>query len=270
MVPRTILVVDTDPVFRGSLTDILNRAGYNAHAAADNRSAISVAKSLGTEIDLLVVSMALPDVKGDVLVKTIAINQKKIIKVIASTSVFSEFDLASRDTFEHDAAITKESGDAAPANAAKWLLTVRGLLGEQVDSASEPSLCIILLADDNHAVRRLTKDILHRVGYQVLEADDGGSALALARKIGGNVDLLITDVRMPRMDGPALAKAFRKAYYAVPVLYTSGFTEGLEAKDLNDSEQGFAFLEKPFPASVLLETVSRMLKQPATSLTFTA
>ncbi len=268
--PKTILVVDTDPVFRTSLTDILNRAGYNAHAAADNRSAISVAKSLGTEIDLLVVNMALPDVKGDVLIKTIAINQKKIIKVIASSSVFSEFDLASRDTFEHDAGITKESGDAAPANAAKWLLTVRGLLGEQAGSASEPSLCIILLVDDNHAVRRLTKDILHRVGYQVLEADDADSALALARKIGGNVDLLVTDVEMPRMDGRALGKAIREAYSTVPVIYISGFTDGGNVKDLNDPEQGFAFVGKPFQPGVLLETVSRMLKQPAASLTFTA
>ena len=257
--PRTILVVDPNPAFRTSLTDILNQAGYKAYAATDNRSAISVAKSLGTEIDLLVVNVALPDVKGDVLIKTIAINQKKIIKVIASTSVFSESDLASRDTFEHDAGITKESGDVAPANGAKWLLTVRGLLGEQADSAGGPSHCIILLVDDDAAVRHLTKALLQREGYQVLEAVDGNNALALARKIGGNVDLLITDVRMPEMDGPALGKAFRKAYSTVPVIYISGFTEGLEVKELHDFEHGFAFVGKPFQPNVLLETVSRML-----------
>src|SRR5437667_426253 len=112
MTTGTILVVDNDTVFRNRLTHILNRAGYKAYGAPNNRSAMGLAESLGTEeIDLLVVNMAIPDIKGDVLIKSIAIKQKKIIKVIASTALFSEFDLTPRDSFKHDARITKESGD---------------------------------------------------------------------------------------------------------------------------------------------------------------
>ena len=63
------------------------------------------------------------------------------------------------------------------------------------------------------------------------------------------------------MDGPALAKAFRKAYYTVPVIYISGFTQDPDLTGLHDPEQGFAFIQKPFAPKVLLETVVRMLHQ---------
>jgi DNA-binding response OmpR family regulator len=71
MASNTILVVDADSVFRTSLTDILTSAGYKAHGASDNRSAVSLAESLGTEIDLMIVNMALPDISGNTLIDSI-------------------------------------------------------------------------------------------------------------------------------------------------------------------------------------------------------
>jgi CheY-like chemotaxis protein len=263
MASKTIVVVDGDSVFRTSLTDILNRAGYNAHGSSDNRSAISLAESLGSEVDLMVVNMALPDISGDTLIDSIAVGQKTTIKVIASSSIFLQGDGA-RDSFQSDAGITKEAF-GVPAIAAKWLLTVRGLLGELADAAPVPLHSVILLADDDASVRHFVKTLLNREGYQVLEASDGHGALALARKIGGNIDLLVTDVEMPGMDGRALGKAIREAYSAVPVIYISGFTEDPRVQDLHDPEQGFAFVGKPFQPKVLLETVAGMLKQVPTS-----
>jgi DNA-binding response OmpR family regulator len=256
---KTIVVVDADAAFRTSLTDILNRAGYNAHGSPDNRSAISLAESLGSDVDLMVVNMALPDISGDALIDTVAVSQKTAIKVIASTSVFIHGD-AVRDSFQSDIGITKE-GVGAPAIAAKWLLTVRGLLGELADAAPAPLNSVILLADDDASVRHFVKMLLTREGYQVLDACDGHGALALARKIGGAIDLLITDVEMPGMDGRELGKAIREAYSVVPVIYISGFTAGHGVQGLHDPEHGFAFVGKPFQPKVLLETVAGMLNR---------
>lgn len=261
MASKTIVVVDSDSVFRKSLTDILNRAGYDAHGASDNRGAVSLAESLGSDVDLMVVNMALPDISGDALIDKIAVGQKTAIKVIASSSVFLQGE-AVRDYFQSDAGITKEAV-GAPAIAAKWLLTVRGLLGELADAAPVPLNSVILLADDDASVRHFLKMLLSREGYQVLEASDGHGALALARKIGGSVDLLVTDVEMPGMDGRELGKALREEYSAIPIIYISGYAEDPRVQDLHDPEHGSAFIGKPFQPSVLLETVVQMLNRVA-------
>ena len=91
--------------------------------------------------------------------------------------------------FRHGREISKDpSGE--PAIAAKWLLTVRGLIGELVDSTTDTSTYLILLAMTLPFVAKAT---LNREGYQVLDASDATRALA-ARRIGGNFDLLITDL----------------------------------------------------------------------------
>lgn len=129
MASKTILIVDDDSVFQTSLTEILNRAGYDAHGAADGRHAISLAETLGKEIDLIVLEMTLPDMSGVSVIEAIALRQKKIVKVITSSSVFSQEHLNTQTSFHAHAGIRKEV-TGTPATAAKWLLTTRSLLGE--------------------------------------------------------------------------------------------------------------------------------------------
>jgi CheY-like chemotaxis protein len=257
---KTILVVDNDSVFRTSLTDILNRAGYKAHGASDGRTAISIAEALGTDVDVIVLDMTLPDMSGSVLIEAIAVHQAKTIKVIASSSLFSQADLDKQTSFHAVAGIRKESG-GAPAIAARWLLTARSLLGELAVPAPAPLPVLILLADDDASVRHFVKAILTGHGYQVLEAADGYDALALARKVAGAVDLLVTDIEMPGMDGRALATAIREMYRSVPVIYISGFIENPELKYLHAPEERCAFLSKPFQARALLETIRILLNE---------
>jgi CheY-like chemotaxis protein len=102
------------------------------------------------------------------------------------------------------------------------------------------------------------KVILNREGYQVLEAADGESALALARKMAGAFDLVVTDIQTPGIDGRALGEAIRQEATHIPVIYISGHVED---PDLNKPEKGFAFVAKPFLPKALLNTVSLMLKQ---------
>ena len=83
----------------------------------------------------------------------------------------------------------------------------------------------VLLAEDDHAVRRATSRILRGAGYQVLEAGDGRSALALWRARAREVDVLVADLRMPHLRGDALARAVRAERPDLPVVLMTGFGE---------------------------------------------
>jgi len=242
MAAKTILVVDYDPVFRSSLVDILNDAGCKAYGAPDGSHATTIAGSLGTsEVDLLVLEMAQLDMTGVELIHAIGCQQKTVIKVVASSSLFSQADMNTQSSFRANAGIRKEA-TGMPAIASKWLLTTRSLLGELADPTLTPSSSVILVADDDPTVRHLLKVILNREGYQVLEAASGESALVLARKMAGAFDLLVTDIQMPGMDRRALGKAIRQENANIPVIYISG--QGDDA-DLDKPEEGFTFITKP-------------------------
>ena len=197
---------------------------------------------------------------GVAVIEAIALRQKKIVKVVASSSVFSQERLNTQTHFPAHVGIRKEA-TGKPAVAATWLQTVRGLLGELSEAAPTLRHDLILLVDDDPAVRHLVRTILNREGYQVLEAADGNNALTLARKLGGAIDLIVTDIEMPGMDGRALGKAIRETYPNVPVIYISGFTQDSELNQSHDIGQGFAFIGKPFQPKVLVETVGRMMDQ---------
>ncbi len=125
-------------------------------------------------------------------------------------------------------------------------------------ASAEPGLTTILVVDDETAIRELVLKILRRQGYQVLEAANGEEALALCREHSGAIDLLITDVMMPRMGGPELVDRLRKQGIQPKVVYVSGFTgdTNLSAKNV---PPGTAFVEKPFTLQALLEKVQEVL-----------
>lgn len=123
----------------------------------------------------------------------------------------------------------------------------------------EPGLETILVVDDEAAIRELVLKILRRRGYQVLEAANGEEALAVFREHAGAIDLVITDVMMPRLGGPELVDRLHQQGLNPKILYVSGFTG-----DANISARNFppgtAFLEKPFTLAALLERVQEVLK----------
>ncbi|MBK6660133.1 MAG: response regulator [Proteobacteria bacterium] len=83
----------------------------------------------------------------------------------------------------------------------------------------------MLLVEDEAAVRKLTRELLEHQGYRVMEAADGVEALDLAARHAGVIDLLLTDVVMPRMKGPELAAKLTAARPGVRVLFMSGHSE---------------------------------------------
>ncbi len=117
------------------------------------------------------------------------------------------------------------------------------------------SACIVL-AEDEETIRRLVTEVLTRDGYRVMAAAAGGEALELLEQLGVAVDLLLTDVVMPGMSGPDLARAARRSNPALRVLYMSGYaSEPDEALDDPDVD----FIGKPFSPQALVAKVRDVL-----------
>lgn len=115
----------------------------------------------------------------------------------------------------------------------------------------------ILLVEDSAALRELTKVILTRDGYNILEAEDGVAAMEVSSGFQGTIHLLLTDVVMPRMRGPQLAEQIVKQRPATAVVFLSGYTE--DAITQSDGITGFTLVEKPYTADALLRSIRRTL-----------
>jgi signal transduction histidine kinase/CheY-like chemotaxis protein len=116
----------------------------------------------------------------------------------------------------------------------------------------------LLVVEDEHSVRELTRQVLRLHGYRTLDAANGGEALAVAAAHDGPIDLLITDVVMPGMSGPDLAARFQAARPETAVLFLSGYTSHAVVGG-GMLEAGKDFLQKPFTPSDLAATVRGIL-----------
>jgi two-component system, cell cycle sensor histidine kinase and response regulator CckA len=117
---------------------------------------------------------------------------------------------------------------------------------------------VVLLVEDEDPVRMFSARALRNKGYTVLEAKSGEAALKIIASGGEPIDLIITDVVMPRMDGPTLIKQVREAMPEVKVIFISGYTEDTFRKRL-DNEQGIHFLAKPFSLKQLATKVKEVM-----------
>jgi CheY-like chemotaxis protein len=116
----------------------------------------------------------------------------------------------------------------------------------------------ILLVEDHPGVRALVGEVLRRAGYVILAARHGREALEMCSLHPGTIDLLVTDLELPHMTGPEVARAVRPLYPGLKVLYISGYTAA-QAPPLELSTAGTGFLQKPFPPEGLLQTVRALL-----------
>jgi PAS domain S-box-containing protein len=116
----------------------------------------------------------------------------------------------------------------------------------------------ILVVEDEEAVRRLMARILDTAGYAVLTARDGADALARLDAVRGRVDLLVSDVVMPNLDGSQLLLALRERCPGLPALFVSGYPRDImSARAILDERTGF--LPKPFTTGDLLARVRELL-----------
>jgi two-component system cell cycle sensor histidine kinase/response regulator CckA len=117
----------------------------------------------------------------------------------------------------------------------------------------------VLLVEDEEAVRSFASRALGQRGYHVLEAATGTEALELFAEHNRDVDLVVSDVVMPEMDGPTLMKRLRSERPDLKIIFISGYAEDSFRKNLPENED-FMFLQKPFDLKELAAAVKAALQ----------
>jgi two-component system cell cycle sensor histidine kinase/response regulator CckA len=118
----------------------------------------------------------------------------------------------------------------------------------------------VLLVEDEEAVRSFAVRALASRGYNVLEAATGAEALEVMAEHAGEVDIVVSDVVMPEMDGPTLLKKLRERNTNVKMIFISGYAEDAFRKNL-EGQEDFTFLPKPFSLKQLAEAVKEALEK---------
>lgn len=121
----------------------------------------------------------------------------------------------------------------------------------------------ILIVDDDPSVLRYIATVVRKEGHEVLQADGGDEALAICKSHADWIDLMISDVAMPRMNGRALAECMNQRYPGVPIIFVSAYpasrelVKGLTARGF---ENGYTYLQKPCKPEELLRAIARAFR----------
>lgn len=118
----------------------------------------------------------------------------------------------------------------------------------------------VMVVEDNEAVRKMAVGVLERQGYRVLSAVDGKSCIDLLKAHVGPVDLLLTDVVMPDMNGRELFVAVKPRFPHIKVIYASGYTDNVIAHH-GVLDEGIDFIQKPFSVNHLISRIREVLER---------
>ena len=121
----------------------------------------------------------------------------------------------------------------------------------------------VLLVDDEPQVVTMVKKMLVREGYTVIGVTDPEEAIQIAQAHEGTIDLLLTDMAMPQLNGRELAERLKGIRVGLRVLYMSGFMKETLLKYYNISTTGIPFLQKPFTQQMLAKKLREVLDAPA-------
>ena len=119
----------------------------------------------------------------------------------------------------------------------------------------------MLIVEDEEAVLELASEFLKTAGYNVLTAENGADALAIAQDLQQTIHVLVTDIVLPKMRGPELAERVKRIRPGVKVVYMSGYLE-YDKKTGQFLEEG-AFLQKPYTRDALIARVDESLRRRA-------
>ncbi len=260
-----ILVVDDDKEIRSSVSRVLERLGYRVHTAEDPEEALDVARS--HRIQLVVGDVILPLMSGLTLAHRIS-SVRPGVRVLYMSGYTTEEALG-------DQSLPRGTVDfiQKPFAVSALARKVRELLDRPVSEETErprrtvpdedPTLQgdeAVLVVDDDPDVRRSISRVLDRLGYQVFAAEAPDEALRIA--LTEEVDLLVSDVVMPRLNGLALAHTLSSLRPRMKALYMSGYErdelEGLDEGAML-TEPDVRFLQKPFTPEELGEAARAIL-----------
>ncbi|MFZ5476092.1 MAG: hybrid sensor histidine kinase/response regulator [Myxococcota bacterium] len=157
--------------------------------------------------------------------------------------------------------------ESSPGHGATFVVTVPSAeapapVAPRVVAEARPGGGTLLVVEDEHAVRAYLAEALARLGYRVIVAADPREAVQVAAD-AAPVDLVVTDVVMPGMSGPALVRDLRRRWPKLRALYISGYAAGVGDARVPDDHA--AFLQKPFTVEELREKVRGMLEEAVTA-----
>lgn len=240
LTPRS-LVVDKEPTVRSTAKSVLSELGFRVVETDDGRHALSLVQ-MKPCFDLLVTETEPTGVDGRTLAESfmLACRLGRVVMMSAADDVEP---------------VNVES------TGAWFFLPKRRLSDMLVDVVRSVGLAqpqhVLLLADDEPQMRALLRTILVQAGYAVISAVDGQEALDLSRAYTDAIDLVVSDIVMPRMTGAELAEHIRHERPNTAVLLMSGHASGA----LMEYATSHDFIQKPFEPKKFIEQVSELLKR---------
>lgn len=230
------LVVDQHPTVRDCVKCILSNVGFRVTECDDGREALAIATKWPC-LDLLVSETEPPGLDGWALA-TSFVNKCPLGRVIMMPAADVDVEIIN----------CQASGE--------WQLVPKArladLLLETIESVGLlQQRHVILVAEDDPMVRNVVQAILARAGHAVIAAKDGQEALELSEAYAGQIDLVISDIEMPRMNGAQLAERIRKERPGIPFLMMSGLSYA--------APPGVPLIEKPFDLRAFSAKVHQIL-----------
>jgi two-component system cell cycle sensor histidine kinase/response regulator CckA len=163
----------------------------------------------------------------------------------------------------HDGAVAIETQPGIGTSVTLWLPLVYGTAAAKRDSGELPVIAgsgTVLIVEDEESVRTLARRVLVANGFFVLEATNGEEALTVWRLHGDDIDVVVTDVVMPKLGGQALVDQLRADRPDLAVVFCSGYSDNL-LMPIRGDDVNTAFLAKPFSLHGLVERVTRLVTQ---------
>lgn len=238
-----ILVVDDDAHLLSLLVDTLTSIGYRATGAPGGIEAIEKLNS--GLFDLMITDIKMPGIDGITLLKKVRRHFPKL-PVLFITGVASDdiIGRASPDGFL-----------AKPFRISHIEELIENTLADKSEKVTR-SICKVMVVDDDNTFREMLSEALRYNEYSPFSV--AGSELALEELKNGEVDAVITDIKMPGMDGIALMKKIKELYPDLPVILITAFYNQKYSENKNEIDQADGFLEKPFKVETIIDLLSQL------------
>ncbi len=234
-----VLVVDDDPYLLDLLTETLKAIGYEACGAADARQALAMLET--TEAHLVITDIKMPDMDGVELARHIR-QRHPGLPIIFISGVFTPSIL---QMIDNEPILTK------PFRIGQMEAMIKKTVQQSAVVTPGPAKTV-LVVDDDDSFRVMLAETMKLSGYAVRLAADGEDALKLLAE--EEFSAVITDIKMPGMDGITLARQIRKNYPGLPVVLITAYLAGVDHKEGAAVADGF--LMKPFR----IESITTLLE----------
>ncbi len=243
-----VLVVDDDERIRSLLMDTLSALGYHPVGAKNGEEALSL---LDTEkLDLVITDVRMPNMNGLSLLKNIK-NRNPLLPVLIITGY--NFAYTKDQAMENGA----DGFLAKPFRIGKIEELMRKVLGIKTTTTDKPyRLKKILVVDDDDQLRNMLQEVLSSLDYFPIGVEDGEQAINQLRI--QDFDLVVSDIRMPKMDGFTLLKNIKQMAPDLPVVMITGFPSACPVqKAMQEGADGY--LAKPFRIERIDELMRELL-----------